>query len=339
MDKFSDQMWIRQTLNHSRDVAVPYNFSFTPPIAAALQEHYGQEDIENALALPIRMTGCKSRKPLYASPEEFGEIAEDEFGVKWATNDIDRGSPVRPCLPDPRLCDYHFPDPAAAYRFEDIEEWCARNRAHYRIVWVGDLWERATFMRGMSELLMDLSLHPAFVKELLRGIADYVIETMSILFARFEFEGVALSDDYGAQDSMLMSPSDWRKYVKPLLAEIYALARQNNRIVFHHTCGDVYPIIGDMIDMGLDILHPIQPEAMDIFALKREFGRHLTFCGGVRTQDLLPQGSPREIRNEVRRLKDKMGEGGGFILEPGITLQADVPIDNVIALIEEAMLM
>jgi len=120
---------------------------------------------------------------------------------------------------------------------------------------VGDLWERATFMRGMEAMLTDLVLAPGFVRQLLRG---------------------------------------------------------------------------------LDVLHPIQPEAMDIARLKRDVGAHLTLCGGLRTQDLLPRGTPGQVRDEVRRLKDVMGRGGGYILEPGITLQADVPLANMVALVEEA---
>jgi uroporphyrinogen decarboxylase len=92
-----------------------------------------------------------------------------------------------------------------------------------------------------------------------------------------------------------------------------------------------------MIDMGLDILHPIQPEAMDILELKREYGKELTFCGGLGTQELLPRGSPEQVRDEVKRLKREMGKGGGYILEPGITVQADVPLKNIVAMIEEAV--
>ena len=158
---------------------------------------------------------------------------------------------------------------------------------------------------------------------------------MEILFTRFTFDGVALSDDYGTQRGMLMSPAHWRRFIKPRLAEIYGLARRHGRTVFHHSCGNIVPIIGDLIDVGLDVLHPIQPEAMDVAQLKRQFGTHLTLCGGVRTQDLLPRGTPRQIRDEVRRLKTVMADGGGYILEPGITLQSDVPIENLLALIEE----
>jgi uroporphyrinogen decarboxylase len=324
-----DRQWIRRVLEHRGGEAVPYNFSFSPPVRARLETHYGTSDVEEAIALPIRMTGPRSIKPLYASPAEFGPRAVDEFGVTWTTNDRDRGSPLVPCLPEADLAGYSFPDPAAAYRFEHLAAWTAANARHFTFVWIGDLWERATFMRG-------LVLSPRFVEGLLRGLTDYILATMEILFARFTFDGVALSDDYGTQRGLLMSPACWRRFIRPCLAEIYALAKQHGRAVFHHSCGNVLPIIGDLVNLGLDVLHPIQPEAMDPLLLKRQFGRHLTLCGGVRTQDLLPRGTSGQVRDEVRRLRDVLGDGGGYILEPGITVQADVPTENVLALIDAA---
>jgi uroporphyrinogen decarboxylase len=344
-----NRKWIQDTIAHRETGRVPYNFMFSPPARERVERHYEQTtrnpvslrnrvscSVEEILGFPIRMTGPKSVKPLYADPREFGPTLKDEFGVVWTTSDIDRGSPVGPCLPEPDLSNYRFPDPSAPYRFEHIGEWCASNHDHYTIIWVGDLWERATFMRGMENILLDLVMNPRFVAELLRHLTDHILATMEILFDRFQFDGIAVSDDYGTQKSLLMSPSDWRRFIKPLLAEIYGSARKHGRTIFHHTCGNIYPIIGDFIDIGLDILHPIQPEAMDILKLKRDFGRRLTFCGGVRTQDLLPRGTPAEVRAEVRRLKREMGAGGGYILEPGITLQTDVPLENIIAMMDEA---
>ena len=327
--------WIIETLAHRETGRVPYNFLFAPPALELAKKHYG-DPVDEALDLPIRMIGCKSIKPLYAPPAKYGPTLIDEFGVEWSTTDIDRGSPIVPALDKPDLSRYTFPDPATHYRFDGLAEWCAANRAHYRFVWVGDLWERATFMRGMEPLLLDLSLHPEFVEELLDGLAKFICETMTILFERYEFEGIAVSDDYGTQHGLLMSPAHWRRFVKPRLARIYAGAKKHGRTVFHHSCGNVVEIIPDLIDIGLDVLHPIQPEAMDILALKREFGKSLSFSGGVRTQDLLPFGSRADVRKEVRRLKREMGAGGGYILEPGITLQADVPLANLVALIDEA---
>jgi uroporphyrinogen decarboxylase len=331
----SNRDWIQETLAHRESSRVPYNFMFSPVAQRRVEAHYG-ENLAECLDLPMRMTSPQSIKPLYASPEEFGPTAIDEFGVAWSTNPIDRGSPIGPCLPEPSLTGYTFPDPFSPHRFVGLQDWCARQAGHYRIVWIGDLWERATFMRGMEPLLLDVALHPAFVEDLLQHLADRILETLSFILGKCEFEAIAVSDDYGAQRGMLLSPESWRALVRPRLAQIYALAKERGCAVFHHSCGDIEPIIGDLIDIGLDILHPIQPEAMDILQLKREFGPDLTFCGGLPTQTLLVQGTPDQVREEVQRLKPEMGRGGGYILEPGITLQADIPLKNMVAMIEEA---
>lgn len=330
-----DRYWIQSALSHQETEAVPYYFDFTPLARRKIERYYGSP-IEERLNFPVRMTGLKTIKPLYADPSDFGETAGDEFGVIWSTSEIDRGVPVRPCLSDADLSEYTFPDSAASYRFEGLADWCRENREHYTIVWVGDLWERATFMRGMENILMDLVLHPGFVDELLSGIADCLLGTMGILFEGFEFDGIAMSDDYGTQHSMLMSPSAWRRFVRPHLAEIYGLAKHHGRTVFQHSDGHIHPIIGDLIELGCDILHPVQPEAMDVFHLKREFGQDLTLWGGMRTQDLLVAGTPEEIRDAVKQLKRELGRGGGYVMGNGITLQADVPLDNMVAMIEEA---
>jgi uroporphyrinogen decarboxylase len=333
----SNKEWVQKAMARTGTCPVPFNFAFSPVAQRMAEVHYGGAPIEDVLDFPIRMTGLNTVKPLYAEPERFGATVRDEFGVVWTTNEIDRGSPIGPCLAGPNLSGYVFPDPAAPYRYDGLAEWCERNGAHYTIVWVGDLWERATFMRGMEGLLEDVVLAPGFVEALLRGLTDYILRTMEILFERCRFDGIAVSDDYGTQKSLLVSPDSWRRLVKPCLAEIYALAKANGRAVFHHTCGNVRDVIRDMIDIGLDFLHPIQPETMDVYDLKREFGRHVTLWGGLRTQDLLPNGSPAQVRAEVRRLKREMGEGGGYVLEPGIIIQADVPLANMAALIDEAV--
>ena len=330
-----DRDWVERVISHQETEAVPYYFDFTPPAKEKIERHYGSP-IAERLRFPICMTGLKSIKPLYADPSDFGKTARDEFGVVWSTSSIDRGSPVRTVLNEANLSGYKFPDFKASYRFKDIAGWCRKNKEHYTFIWVGDLWERATFMRGMENILMDLTLNPKFVNGLLRSISDYVLGTMEVLFDKFEFDGIALSDDYGAQSSMLMSPEAWRRFIRPCLQEIYNCAKNHGRTVFQHSDGCIYPIIGDLIDMGCDILHPVQPEAMDVFNLKREFGKDLTFMGGMRTQDLLVRGMPQDIRDEVKKLKREMARGGGYIVSNGITVQADVPLDNMVAMIEEA---
>jgi uroporphyrinogen decarboxylase len=302
-----------------------------------LERYFGTDDVEELLDFPLRSTALATIKPLYADPAVYGETIRDEFGVLWTTSPIDRGAPIGPCLREPDLSGYRFPDPTLAYRYEGLEEWCEKNSGHFTMIWVGDLWERATFMRGMEDLLLDVSLHPRFVEELLAGIADFIVRTMEELFRRFPFDCIAVSDDYGTQKGLLLSPFEWRRLVKPCLARIYALAKAKGRWVFHHSCGNNTEIVGDLIDIGLDILHPIQPEAMDIRLLKKRFGQALALCGGIPTQCVLPDGSQEEVRSEVRRVMEDMGRGGGFIIEPGITLQADIPLANCLAMMEEVM--
>jgi uroporphyrinogen decarboxylase len=328
--------WIKRVLQRDQRVPVPYNLPLSPVAQRRLEQYYGTDDVEGYLDLPIRMSGTQSVKPLYASPKDYGSHVTDEFGVVWTTNEIDRGVPVGPCITEPNLSDYTFPNPVRGYRFEHLDDWCQRNADHFTILWVGDLWERATFMCGMERLLLYTAVEPEFVSALLAEITDYILQTMNVLFDRFEFDCVALSDDYGTQQSLLISPDAWRRFVKPRLLDIFSAAKSAGKTVFLHSCGNVQAVIPDLIELGLDILHPIQPEAMDILELRNEFGHRLTFCGGLGTQNLLVNGSPRDVADEVRRLKQEMGRQGGYILEPGITIQADVPLENMVAMIDAA---
>jgi len=332
----SDQKWIKDTISHrTNNRGVPYHFDFTPPASEKLARYFGDPDLENILGLPIRWAGPKSIKPLYADTKTYGKVLKDEFGVTWNISDKDRGTPI-PCLAESDISKYKFPDPYESYRFEDLYEWCNENATHYRVIWAGDLWERATFIRGMENLLMDVATNKNFVKKLLRGIADYFIATMELMNERFDFEAFSISDDYGTQSDLMISPADWRSIIKPYLLEISKVAKKSGKELMIHSDGNIYSIIGDLIDIGIDIIHPIQPEAMDVYKLKKEFGELVTFEGGLSTQKLLSFGTPEEIQREIEKLKGKIGKNGGYILEPGITLQGDIPLENLIAMIEAA---
>jgi len=330
---------VRSAIEHRETETVPCNFMFSPPAEERLKAYYGVEDLVAALEMPMVFFGPRD-KPLYADPDVHGETITDQFGVVWSTSKIDRGSPIGPPLKEAdasgfRISDWRFPNPDDPKRFAGLDEEVPPWRDRFLVGVIGDLWERAGFMRGLGNLCMDVLENPTFVEELLERIKDYVIQTLEHL-ARTKPDGVFLSDDYGTQAGLIIDPRQWRRIVKPRLKEIYQAAKRNNLVVMHHTCGDVREIIPDLIEIGLDILHPIQPEAMDIFALKSEFGHDLTCCGGVGTQHLLPRGTPSEIRETVRKTMDVMARGGGYILEPGSTLQDDVPVENMVAMIEAA---
>ena len=325
---------VSAALRHEETPTVPYSFMFSPPAEARLREHYNTDDLQAALDIHLHLFAPVG-KPLYASPDDFGPTITDEFGVVWATSHVDRGYPVEHPLKTPSLAGYEFPDPLAAGRWGGVAEAAAKYPTQFHVAVIGDLWERAHFLRGLDALLCDLVESPGFVHSLLESICAYNLATLERM-AMHSPDAVFISDDYGFQDRMMMSPAMWRRFVKPHLSPLLAEAQARGLATMLHTCGHVTEIIPDLIEIGLDILHPIQPEAMDIPALKREFGRDLTFCGGISTQRLLPFASPAEVRAEVLATIAEMSHGGGYITEPGITLQADIPTDNLVALIETA---
>lgn len=326
---------VNAALRHVETERVPYNFMFSPPAARRLQEYLGETDLDAWVGAQLYLYGC-SDKPLYAHPAQYGPTITDQWGVVWATSEIDRGYPVAHPLRDlADLGGHPWPDPHEPRRWDGVPRQAALHPELFRVAVVGDLWERANFLCGLDQLLLDLRDRPLFVEGLLDRIAEYDLATLERL-VRHAPHAIFLSDDYGLQRSLMMSPTDWRHFVKPRLARILAAARRHGCRTMLHSCGHVTEIVPDLIEIGLDILHPIQPEAMDTRSLKREFGQDLTFCGGVNTQQLLPHGTPEEIRAEVHRLAAEMGQGGGYILEPGITLQADVPVANLVGVVEAA---
>ena len=331
-EKLTRRETVLNALQHVETEQVPFNLMLSPPAQQKLEEYYRTDDLQNELGIYLYVFGPKG-KPLYASPDVYGETIADQFGVVWSTSHIDRGYPIDHPLKGETLEGSPFPDPEDPARFEDLEAASAARGDCYTLAVVGDLWERANFMRGLDRLLCDLLLNPRFVDELLDHLLEYNLATLRRV-AEHKPDAIFMSDDYGLQDDLMMSPEHWRRVVKPRLGRIFEEAKARGLANVLHTCGNVSKIVPDLIEIGLDILHPIQPEAMDIFALKREFGKDLTLCGGISTQQTLPYGTPDEVRAEVRRVADAMSKDGGFILEPGITVQADVPLENLVALVE-----
>ena len=201
-------------------------------------------------------------------------------------------------------------------------------------------FEIAHFMRGMDNFLTDMALEPEFACCLMDHIIDYLFErSRRILqagagrFAIFEY-----NDDVASQRSLMISPAMWRRYVKPRMARFCDLARGHGDRLRYHCCGSARAIVPELIEIGVDILNPVQPLAagMEPFALKRDFGDRLTFDGGIDIQRLLPRATPRQVRDHTRRMIDVVGAGGGYILGGSHAIQADTPVENVIAMVEEA---
>ncbi|MBD3183689.1 hypothetical protein GF312_15475 [Candidatus Poribacteria bacterium] len=324
---------VKNTLAFKESKVTPYHLDFTPPVKKMLIEYYGTEDLDTATGNYIKWISWRPSITFHGERLD-NHLVKDEFGVIWKVLPQNRGYVVKHPLENPDISNYQFPNSYAEGRFAGIED-RINNSDLFMLAWCGDLFERAQFMRGLSEILTDMYINPDFVHNLLDKITEFVLGNIEQL-GNFGVDGIFLSDDYGHQQSLLMSPKHWREFIKPYLAKIIDSIKSKGLYAFLHSCGNISEIIPELIEIGLDVLHPIQPEAMDIFDIKRRHGDRLTLYGGISTQNTLPNGSPEEVRNEVLKIKEIMSKNSGYILAPGITLQHDIPLENIIAFIDAA---
>ncbi|MGA2480504.1 MAG: uroporphyrinogen decarboxylase family protein [Spirochaetia bacterium] len=255
------------------------------------------------------------------------------------------GNPLRTAEYD-QLDDYHPFDPADPGITDGVEE-RARRAVDAGFALIGNLtetqiFERAWYARGFDQFLMDLHLDKRFTHKLLRIVTDLQIRRVEQFLKKVGryLSIVRISDDLAGQLSPLMSPETYRELLKPYHREFFDSVRKltDARIALH-SCGNVRPLIPDIIDTGVQVLHPFQhcADAMEPAGLKREFGADLVFWGGMDTQKFLPNATPAEVRAEVRRITGIMCPKGGYIFSPTHNLQGDVPPKNVVAMYEEAL--
>jgi len=200
--------------------------------------------------------------------------------------------------------------------------------------------ERAFAMQGMDVFLLNLAMNPEFAVALLEKTASLCKDLMGPFLDELgdNVDMIKIGDDLGTQDSLLMSPKMYREILKPIHADYIQFIKERTKAkVFFHTDGDVVPLIEDFIEMGVDILNPIQTSAgkmSDLVGLKERFGKDIIFCGGIDTHRVLPAGSVDEVREEVKRVIDILGEGGGYMVSSVHTIMNDVPPENVLAMVD-----
>jgi uroporphyrinogen decarboxylase len=182
---------------------------------------------------------------------------------------------------------------------------------------------------------MDAAGEPEFFEELLERITEHQLAIIDRL-VELPVDGVMFSDDWGYQQGVLLGPARWRRVLKPRLARMYARVHAADKYTLSHCCGSVADIMVDIIEVGLDVLESVQPEAakMNPYELKRNFGNHIAFWGGLGSQSLVPFGKPEEIRAEIAKMCREMGKGGGYILAPAKPLQPETPTENAAAIVE-----
>ncbi len=243
---------------------------------------------------------------------------------------------------------YPWPDMDDPSRVAQVRDAAARLAADGRYAILATPWllfpfERAFAMQGLEQFLLNLALEPDFAETLLRTIAERCKTLMGHFLAELgdNVDMIKIGDDLGTEQSLLMSPDMYRRILKPIHADYIAFIRERTSAkVFFHTDGDVFDLLDDLVEIGVDILNPVQSgsgKLGNLAEVKRRYGRRLAFCGAIDTQHVLPNGTPDEVRAEVRRAIGTLGPGGGYLLSAVHTIMNEVPPENVLAMVDAAL--
>jgi uroporphyrinogen decarboxylase len=343
-------------VNHRQPDRVPVGLLFAPEAYEKLREAKGLSDraLADWIGDDFAYAGpsyTQTVSPIHYADPTIEVTPEGHYLDIWRVPfriaetecqsyvDLAGHPPLRACTCIEELADFPWPSPDA-WDYSKVHATLLANRGKATQGHCRGFFEISHFMRGMVEFLSDLALDPDFACALMDHVVDFLYErARRILEAgRGEFTIFEYNDDVAAQQALFISPAMWRTFIKPRVARFCDLIHRHGAKVRYHCCGTARAILPDLIEIGVDILTPVQPLAagMDPFELKALFGRDITFHGGVDTQQLLPTATPEDVAWHTRRMIDVVGRDGGFILAGSHSIQADVPTENVIAMIEAA---
>jgi uroporphyrinogen decarboxylase len=316
-------------LAHEQPDVTPWQIDLTIDARERVAAYLGDPDWVTAIG--NHLAGCEDGFFEKIRPGYW----QDQFGIVWnRTIDKDIGNVDEILLKEPDLGGYRFPEPDLARNAANLEQLVAQYPDRFRHAGVGfSMFERAWTLRGMENLLTDMILHPAFVEELLDRILDYNLQVIDHMLG-YDLDCIRFGDDWGQQTGLIMGPRLWRRFIKPRVAIMYARVKDAGLAVMQHSCGAIQELFPDLIDIGLDIFNTFQPEVMDVEAIKREYGRHLTFYGGISTQQVLPKVGPDELKAHIRGMIAEIGASGGYIVAPTHAIPKDVPPENILAFVE-----
>lgn len=351
---------VRQALAHEAPDRCPFYTSSTPEFAARLQADLGQRGRLNLADRPHNPHGTGNTYELeraigqdmllttvgWANSYDWPQASYvDEWGIGFRrvpyTTPFGVGhytEPVTHPLADDGAIDrYVPPDPHRPELYRDAERVLRDYGDEYWIVGgaVTTIFETAEALRGFAQLMEDFLLDPDLAERILDIPFRYHLAAAETL-TRMGVDMIWLGDDIGMQTGMLVAPATWRRFLKPRLAAVIAAIKaiDPDCVVAYHTDGMVWEVLPELVEIGVEVLNPIQPRCLDPVRLKREYGRTLSFWGSVDEQHTLPFGTPDQVRAEVRERLGTLGAGGGLIIGPAQHLQLDTPLENFWAMVD-----
>ena len=262
-------------------------------------------------------------------------IGYDIWGVGWDLASEGFEIKYHPLIDSDNLKDYKFPEPDDKLMASFLKLNKDQKSDYFILFWLKfTLFERSWTIRGMEKMLTDFYFRKKEVEYFLDGITEFNIKMAQKALDLGFVDGLRTGDDFGTQKGMLMSPDMWRDLFKDRYQRLWGTFKDKGLPVFHHSCGNIMELIPDLIDIGLDVLTPVQPEALDLDKLVGTYGKDLSFLGGISTQSTLPFGTPREVRAEVKDRIELLGRYGGYIVAPSHQITSDCKAENFVAFME-----
>jgi uroporphyrinogen decarboxylase len=352
---------VLHALNHEQPDRCPMQISFTPEFAARLKDgaripagthhnpHGGGNtyELERSLDEDLLLTSVGWANSYYANDayNPGHEGYTDEWGISWRnsayTTRFGQGYYTEitgnPLADDAAIPGYHSPDPDRPGLYDE-SEWVVRTfGGEYWIVGVTvtTIFETAWALRGYERLMMDFAAEPEMADAVLDIPFRYHLRAAEQL-VRLGVDMIWIGDDVGGQNAMLISPGTWRRFLKPRMAAFISAIKSINPSlkVAYHSDGNILPIIPELIEVGIDVLNPVQPRSMDPASLKEQYGKTLCFWGSIDEQKTLPFGTAEDVRAEVMQRLQTLGRDGGLIIGPTHHVQLDTPLENFRALVD-----
>ncbi|MBN2457114.1 MAG: hypothetical protein JXB29_11365 [Sedimentisphaerales bacterium] len=263
-------------------------------------------------------------------------LAVDEWGVWWRPGSFEHfthiQSPLAAINDYGRITHYPWPDLDQAYRYEGLRGEVSKIQQQGLAVaaFAGSVFEQGWYIRNMSVLLEDMMLRPKIANYIFEKTA-YFQKSSAVELTKSGVDLIMLGDDVAMQSGLMISIDTWRKYLKPhLKATIEAVKQVSADVkIFYHSDGNLERLIPELIEVGVDVLNPVQPECMDPARIKEKYGKHLSFLGTISVQKTMPFGKPEDVYTEVQTRIETVDADGGLILAPAHVLEPEVPWENI----------
>ena len=341
---------VLKALRRKNPSKVPFDFTLCPAQIEIFKQKTGHSDYMEFFDFPFRYIEPNKTNKNYDYKSFYKELPKEakplNWNPEWGIYGVNSGTahfqdmlhPMQSFSSIEEFESYPFPDFDEEYRWVGLKERVDELKNKDLIAVANmqmTIFEISWYLRGLDKFFIDMMMFENLSEYLLEKVTK-IREEMAKNYALSGADILMLGDDIASQRDMMLDPALWRKVLKPKLKRVVDAAKKANPdiLIFYHSDGNLIKVIPDIIEVGIDVLNPVQPECMDPVFLKKEFGDDLSFWGAVGTQTVLPFYTKEQVKDTCKSLIQQVGDGGGLLLAPTHVIEPEVPFENIMAFLE-----